>query len=212
MKRLFTHSDLDGAGCAVLFKIMYPDGEVTYCGSGNASDKMREMLRQGDIPDTLVITDVSIDAAMAEEIEVLIAKGVQVIMHDHHETSLDLKGRKWANIDIRFCATALYFNSLRSANPRIKDYTEFVRLVNIFDNYQVGQKEFPRAHQLNKICEYHREVASLTSFVERFLADTTCDPAPSSGGVRAPRSTASVESATAHATIAVKASWMIVNA
>lgn len=176
MEKLFTHADLDGAACGVLFKTLYPQGEITFCPSGAAPERIRGYLRTGKIPTVLVITDVSIDEDTAQELERLHSQGVQVAMFDHHETSMNVKGFKWATIDTRLCATALYFNSMRSSNPRAKDYMEFARLVNIFDNYQVGNKEFERAHQLNKIMEYHKEQASLTQFVDRLLTNPDCSP------------------------------------
>ncbi|MGE5449964.1 MAG: hypothetical protein ACM3PA_01140 [Methanomassiliicoccales archaeon] len=176
MEMLFTHSDLDGAACGVLFKTIYPQGEITFCPSGAAPEKIRGFLRTGRIPDYLLITDVSIDDATAIDLERLQAQGVKVAMFDHHETSLNVKEYKWATIDTRLCATALYFNSMRASNPKAKEYMEFARLVNIFDNYQVGNKEFDRAHQLNKIMEYHKEKSSLTGFVNRFLTNQDCNP------------------------------------
>ncbi|MGE5380109.1 MAG: hypothetical protein ACM3NT_03475, partial [Methylocystaceae bacterium] len=176
MEIIFTHSDLDGAGCAILFKTRYPQGEVAFCASGAAPERIRGYLHSGKIPTVLIVTDVSLDDAVAQDLDRLQSQGVQVAMYDHHESSLNVKQYKWATIDTRLCATALYFNSMRTSNPKAKEYMEFARLVNVFDNYQVGNKEFNRAHQLNKIMEYHREKASLTSFVERFLASPFCDP------------------------------------
>jgi len=176
MEILFTHSDLDGAGCAVLYKTLFPKGEITFCPSGAAPERIRGYLRSGKIPDTLLITDVSIDNEVAIDLERLQAQGVKVAMFDHHESSMNVKEYQWATIDTRLCATALYFNSMRGSNPRAKEYMEFARLVNVFDNYQVGNKEFERAHQLNKIMEYHKEKSSLTGFVERLLTNPDCHP------------------------------------
>lgn len=175
MERMFTHADLDGAACAVLFKTIYPDADVTYCASGVASEKIRALFNRGEIPDILVITDLSIDEELALELQRLQDQGVKLSFFDHHETSMSLKKYPWATIDIKLCAAALYFNSLRN-NPKIKDYAEFVRLVNVFDNYQIGNREFNRAHQLNKILEYHKEMGSFNDFVERFLDNPSCDP------------------------------------
>lgn len=176
MEILFTHSDLDGAGCAVLFKTLYPNGDISFCPSGAAPEKIRGFLRTGKTADVITITDVSIDDDTASDLERLQAQGIKVVMFDHHESSMNVKDYKWANIDTRLCATALYFNSMRSSNPRAKEYMEFARLVNVFDNYQVGNKEFERAHQLNKIMEYHKDKKSLSSFVERMLVNPVCDP------------------------------------
>lgn len=175
MEKLFTHADLDGAACAVLFKILYPEGDVTYCASGTAPERIRAVLNRGDIPHVLVITDVSVDDEVAEELKHLQDQGVKVAMYDHHETSMPMKGYSFATVHTRLCAAALYFNSMRS-NPRAKDYNEFIRLVNVFDNYQIGNREFPKAHQLNKIMEYHKETGSLNAFVNRFLDNPDCNP------------------------------------
>ena len=44
--KLFTHSDLDGVGCAILMKNVYRNDkiDIEYCDYGNVNDKIKEFL------------------------------------------------------------------------------------------------------------------------------------------------------------------------
>ena len=59
MVKLFTHTDLDGIGCAVLAKLVFSDEvDITYCDYTNINNNVLEYLNSCEkLADTVLITD-----------------------------------------------------------------------------------------------------------------------------------------------------------
>ena len=81
MIKLFTHTDLDGIGCAVLAKLAFQDEvDIEYCNYDEINEKVLEYINQNDNKVPIYITDISVN----EEVANLLDKRGNVQLLDHH--------------------------------------------------------------------------------------------------------------------------------
>lgn len=133
--KLFTHTDLDGAGCAILGKIAYKDIDIEYCGIDNINEKVKNFLTEnknniGDFKNCIYsffyITDLSVNIEVANMIEEennrsikLDGQGICQLL-DHHKTAEWLNEYMWAIVDtnerIKASGTSLFFDYLTDNN------------------------------------------------------------------------------------------------
>lgn len=116
MIQLFTHTDLDGIGCAILAQLAYGHDNVTitYCSYNDVNEKVRDFLK--DVPGQLEeihITDISVNETVAEIID---KSDVTCRLLDHHYTALRLNKYKWCTVmeflqstDLKTSGTELYY-------------------------------------------------------------------------------------------------------
>ena len=66
MIKLFTHTDLDGIGCAILAMLAY-DAEIEYCNYDDINEKVEEFLKNTKLTkdDMVFITDISVNKKVA---------------------------------------------------------------------------------------------------------------------------------------------------
>ena len=69
MDKIFTHTDLDGVGCAVLAKYYNPEIEVEFCDYDNVNQKVNDFLDNNIALGDLYITDISVSEEIAERLE-----------------------------------------------------------------------------------------------------------------------------------------------
>lgn len=84
---LFTHIDLDGVGCEIVFKEILPDAvrHCRYCDYTDIDDKIGDLLTQDDCHDCwIVITDIACSEDMLKKLRFM---GIRVLIIDHHPTS-----------------------------------------------------------------------------------------------------------------------------
>jgi oligoribonuclease NrnB/cAMP/cGMP phosphodiesterase (DHH superfamily) len=99
--KLFTHTDLDGVGCAIVGKAAFSDIDIEYCDYGNVNEKVKEFILAQEYfnYNFIYITDISVNEDVAELIE---NTGVTEIFQllDHHPTALNLTKYDWCKIEI----------------------------------------------------------------------------------------------------------------
>lgn len=106
--KLFTHTDLDGVGCAVLAYIAFgPENvDVDFCSYTNINHKVKTFIEQEELfksYDKVFITDISITDEVAEMIDILDTKlclPQKVQLLDHHATALGLNKYPWCEVRI----------------------------------------------------------------------------------------------------------------
>lgn len=100
--KLFTHTDLDGVGCAVLAYLAFgiENVDVEYCDYKDVDGKIREFYLCGtpEDYDAIFITDISVDEEVAAEIDSLVASGQKWRLFDHHATALGLNCHGWCEV------------------------------------------------------------------------------------------------------------------
>jgi uncharacterized protein len=103
--KLFTHTDLDGIGCAVVAKSAFPNAEVSYCDYDDINEKIIDFLENEKVTDydRIFITDISVNSEVAERLDLIFRGGVSgVQLVDHHGTALWLaeKYPMWAHVRV----------------------------------------------------------------------------------------------------------------
>ena len=157
---LLTHTDLDGAGCAVLFRGARPgQGRAELVDNGEVDARVLAAL---DGEAAVLVTDHGLAAATADRVDAYIAAGGHFTLLDHHRSSRHLEGRAWATIDEGRSATGLLFEHL----GRPAAFAEFAGLV---EDHDLWRHSDPRSARL----------ASLLGLLghERFLSRFAADPA-----------------------------------
>ena len=141
MIKLFTHTDLDGVGCAILAKLAFKDVDISYCNYDNINEEVKNFITDKNDIDMCFITDVSIEEEIAEYIE---EKFSNFYLLDHHSTALYLNKYNWCivkienKININTSGTELYYHWLLD-NGYLQQsdvLDKFVNLVRDYDTWR----------------------------------------------------------------------------
>lgn len=93
--KLFTHTDLDGVGCAILAHLAFNfEIDIEYCDYANINEKVMNYLNTNDGSSYIYITDISVNKEVAE----LLDKRGGVHLLDHHPTALGLNKYSWCKV------------------------------------------------------------------------------------------------------------------
>ena len=100
--KLFTHTDLDGIGCAVLSKFAFDDVDIEYCDYKDIDKKVRAFGESEEYKeyDKVFITDISVSEELANDMNIACDEG-KVILLDHHATALGLNKYDWCNVKVK---------------------------------------------------------------------------------------------------------------
>ena len=96
MIKLFTHTDLDGVGCAILAKLAFGEEvDISYCNYDDINENIMNYLNNNDDSLSYIyITDISVNEEVAE----LLDKRGGVVLLDHHPTALGLNKYPWCKV------------------------------------------------------------------------------------------------------------------
>jgi oligoribonuclease NrnB/cAMP/cGMP phosphodiesterase (DHH superfamily) len=132
--KLFTHTDLDGVGCAVLAKLAFKDEvDIEYCNYNEINEKVLEYINQNDNKIPIYITDISVK----EELAKLLDKRGNVQLLDHHPTALELNKYSWCRVmvedlsGLKTSGTKMFYHWL-GMNGCFSDELENNKLLNRF--------------------------------------------------------------------------------
>ena len=150
--KLFTHTDLDGIGCAVLAYLAFgkENVDVEYCNYDDIDDKVEEFMEDDGLYrsyDKIFITDISVSDSVANMIDILDRVDRRVQLFDHHGTALFLNKYDWCMIkeDIYleniiktcgtelFCVFDLWLEYLNIYTPEVRG--KIIQFVDIVRNY-----------------------------------------------------------------------------
>jgi len=147
MIKLFTHTDFDGIGCAIVAKIYYgeDDVDVAYCDYNNINEKVKEYLLSDKykINNLVYITDIPVNKETAEYIDSIEGHNIRLI--DHHLTNDFLNKYYWAESTFEIdgektCASSLFSYFLTKWTDGINisiaaDLEKFTELVRKYDTW-----------------------------------------------------------------------------
>jgi oligoribonuclease NrnB/cAMP/cGMP phosphodiesterase (DHH superfamily) len=181
--KLFTHTDLDGVGCAVVGKVVFGCNlDIEYCSVKDVNEKVEQFLALTDLKEysNVFITDLSVNEKVAEIIDYK-SKHTDLIISfkllDHHKTALWLNKYDWATVEserilpgeenLILSGTTLFFEDMNDRFNLLKHLTAlngFVDAVRLYDTWEWKRLnlEFPKA--LNDI--YH--LVGLDEFVNTY--------------------------------------------
>ncbi len=152
-KILVTHSDFDGAACAVVFKTWFPEGTYYSENYDTVDNRLRDIL-EGTLPDELYIADIS---PQDEKIVSLLTyvnttSKCKVYLFDHHKTAMGLREYSWATrLDSSKCGALLLYEWLM-VNVRSSAYNAQVGgLIWHANDYDLWKHEDPHSNTLNQL-------------------------------------------------------------
>ena len=140
MKKLYTHTDLDGAACAVLARLAWGgDVDVTYCRNPREVTEHLQKLSATDgwkKFDLIYVTDLSFDAGIIPDIGSMV-KTLRLL--DHHATSEHFAEYKWATVKTelngRFTCGAELFQQYLVERYQLQPRNFFVEQVRLYDTW-----------------------------------------------------------------------------
>jgi len=137
--KLFTHTDLDGCGCAIITKMAYKDVDIEFCDYDNVNERVENFYigSSKNNYDKVFITDISVNEDVANIIEYYKdAKYYpEIKLFDHHKTAEWLNKYEWVSVsewlesDVKNSGTSMLNNYLKN-NPygiAIYNFSEKVR-------------------------------------------------------------------------------------
>ena len=108
MDKLFTHTDLDGIGCAFFGKLAFANLDIEYCENKEVDEKISNFFSSGEYKkyNRTFITDISISDSIALMINKKINdEGLIVRLIDHHKTADFLNKYQWCMVIDEWMAT-----------------------------------------------------------------------------------------------------------
>lgn len=140
MIKLFTHTDLDGVGCAILAKLAFGEEvDISYCNYDDINENVMNYLNHNDDSLSYIyITDIRVNEEVAE----LLDKRGGVFLLDHHPTALGLNKYPWCKVmvedlnGVKTSGTKMFYNWLGmngclneelEANEALSRFTELIR-------------------------------------------------------------------------------------
>ena len=152
--KLFTHTDLDGVGCAILAYLAFGKENVAveYCNYDDIDLRVSQFFIKGNPGeyDKVFITDISINENLAVAIDRYAKSGVWQLF-DHHQTALELNKYYWCNIlveapdgsGLKTCGTELFGVYLLSeglfdcyGKTTINNILQFIGIVRDYDTWR----------------------------------------------------------------------------
>lgn len=139
--KLFTHTDLDGVGCAILAKWFFEDVDIDFCEYSNINQKVADYVRNKDFAKyaQTFITDISLNEETADLVSDFIHHD-DITLFDHHKSAEWMVFKySWAFVqeyasEGQNCGTSYFLRYLRDLDADkklesdiIKQFAEMVR-------------------------------------------------------------------------------------
>ncbi|OME55512.1 hypothetical protein BSK59_13630 [Paenibacillus odorifer] len=183
--KLFTHTDLDGIGCAIIAKLSFAEVDVEYCNYNEIDQKVNDFTASMQFTgyDKVFITDISVSKHVAELIDYSLSEKKEYFnryqLIDHHATAKWLNDYHWASVDdtelssypgeefMKSSGTSLFYNYLWEHEIANMSYVlEFIEKVRRYDTWD-WQNKYNDIHskQLNDLLY----IIGRDKFVQRFV-------------------------------------------
>ena len=172
---LFTHNDLDGYGCGLVFHISHSfmskdEYSVFHCANNKIDDVVRDTIPSLDLSTKITFADICCSENLLKE---LVNKGFGVHVFDHHPTNAYASNILGADATIipvdengkMQCGTSLLFNhymniikdhpdnkrSISMSNTNIALFSKFVDTVRSYDTWEWKSTNNMDAKYLNTL-------------------------------------------------------------
>ena len=179
--KIFTHSDLDGMGGAILAKVAFGNKADINIEMTSTFEKAinRFLDNDSDLPyyKALYIVDLSISEDLANKIESVCSSfNIKLNLFDHHNTSINLNNRSWCTVieSETTCGTSLFYDFLlkisQSSNKNLYNtllkYQSLVSAITMFDTATWAKNDNFLSYQLAMLL---RALAKKDRFIDRFV-------------------------------------------
>jgi oligoribonuclease NrnB/cAMP/cGMP phosphodiesterase (DHH superfamily) len=142
--KLFTHTDMDGAGCAILANIAFKNNvDIEYIH--NPKELTESLIKMGNEYkeyETIYVTDCSFDVEKVNEENPKVLNHIKLF--DHHKTAVEpFKEYKWAKVEPMLnnrltCGTELFYQYLLNKGL-ITNRDFFVEQVRLYDTWDYSK-------------------------------------------------------------------------
>ena len=147
-----THTDMDGSGCSILSKLVFPDRDVIHTSYGRIADILEGLRYTKE--NQLLITDLCFTEEDFELLEDISDNFDKIVYIDHHLYEFDYKKFRSDKIkiyvDTKACATKLTYAYLKQYKD-LSEYRELTEIINSFDIWQEDSEYFSRGKNYNKL-------------------------------------------------------------
>lgn len=180
--KMFTHTDLDGVGCAILAYLTFgrENVDVEYCDYKDVDEKIEKSIKEEKLLQNyrhVYITDISVSEKIADLIDFNDILNDKVKLFDHHSTAEWLNKYEWCTVS-KFApdvdrqltsGTELFYLYLQEHRVFVskgiilmyENIAEFVRIVRDYDTWRwprLSEKEGVVCKKLNDLfCIYGRD-------------------------------------------------------
>lgn len=184
MYRLFTHNDLDGVACGILFRLAFGEqADIRYNSVSGLNfqvekyfERMNERMKKED---HLYITDLSVNHEVTERINRFVSEGGKADLIDHHKTALHFNDYSWGYVKVEdesgtlTSAASLVYEYLKDKGQLAENsaLNEFVELVRQYDTWEWDIHENFKAKNLNDLFF----MVSIEEFEERMISRLQTD-------------------------------------
>lgn len=146
MVKLFTHTDLDGVGCAILAKLAFGEEvDISYCNYDDINESVLDYLNNNDDSLSYIyITDIRVN----EDVAKLLDERGGVCLLDHHPTALELNKYTWCKVmvedldGVKTSGTKMFYHwlgmngYLSNELENNKSLSRFAELVRDYDTWR----------------------------------------------------------------------------
>jgi len=172
---LYTHNDLDGAGCGIVARCAFGvKADIRYNSIGGLNLQVERFLEKGKKKHQLFITDLAVNEANEQGLDAFAKAGGKVKLIDHHKTSLHFNRYAWGMVQVEYengklaSATSLFYeyllqNGLLKPTPTLDAFVELVRQ---YDTWEWERNNQQQAKRLNDL--FH--LMSIEEFEEKMVA------------------------------------------
>jgi oligoribonuclease NrnB/cAMP/cGMP phosphodiesterase (DHH superfamily) len=175
--KLITHTDLDGAGCAIIAKSIFNDLDIEYHNYDTIDEVSKKMLNDTKF-DKIIFADITPE----EDIGKQMLNNNKFLLIDHHKTREYLVG-DFSNVIFNkdYCATVLfliykynitcyssdeidYIMYSKYYNQNEIDFLNLVNSIDAWDTWKLESEFRERGEKLNKLfCFY-----GINKFIDKF--------------------------------------------
>lgn len=177
--KLFTHTDLDGVGNAILANRFFghTNVDISYCQAGKLDEELNNFIKGDGFNEysKIFITDISPkNKELVENLDFYNQVYDSLRLFDHHKTAEWLNKYSWAEVHETVngkleCGTSLFHKYLNSIKPMTKE-EQFVEHVKQFDVWLWELSGDTFAKDLNTLLN----LLGRDKFVERFSKSIVC--------------------------------------
>lgn len=166
---LITHTDLDGAGCAIIFDQKYPDIKIQYHDYDTIDEIAQELWNNKDNYHQIFFADIT----PSEEIgmKMINYSYDKFILIDHHITREYLRNSTNDNViyNTEICATQLTAEYLKL--PDTGNNWDFVMSVDAYDMWKLNSPYREQGVKLNLLFHYYGMDKFIIEFYELDIID-----------------------------------------
>lgn len=158
--KLFTHTDLDGVGCAILAYLAFgrENVDVEYCNYDDINERVLDFWDNEPVNkyDKVYITDISLGEELAGCID-FDNVDKKCLLYDHHATALWMNRYDWCTVterlfdtDLKTSGTELFFLYIRDKlTDHIYNVKRFVSIVRDYDTWR-----WKELGETGMVCKY----------------------------------------------------------